>query len=319
MENRTLAVKIASAALAAAGLLSAAPAFSQDTGQGQAIVTVMPKHEGEAAPNVTQQDIVTAKANGKSVKVSSFASLKGPQNPVELVLLIDDSARTSLGRQMQEIEQFVRSLPPNVKIGIAYMENGRAVFAGPLTADHQQALSALHLPSGAAGVASSAYFCLSDLAKRWPTADRSARHEVVMVTDGVDNYERRFDPDDPYVQAAITDSIRAGLVVYSIYWQNQGRFDSTAYASNSGQSLLTEVTEATGGRNFWQGIGNPVSFQPYFDELKRRLDNQYELAFTAPVNRKPEVETFRLKLMAPGAEVDSPEQVLVVPAGSALK
>jgi hypothetical protein len=319
MENRTLAVKIVLAALAAAGLLSAAPAFSQDTGQGQAIVTVMPKHDGEAAPNLTQQDIITAKANGKSVKVSSFASLKGPQNPIELVLLIDDSARSSLGRQMQEIEQFVRSLPPNVKVGIAYMENGRAVFSGPLTADRQQALSALHLPSGAAGVDSSPYFCLSDLAKRWPTQASGARHEVVMVTDGVDNYQRRFDPDDPYVQAAITDSVRAGLVVFSIYWQNQGRFDSTAYASNSGQSLLTEVTEATGGRNFWQGIGNPVSFQPYFDELKRRLDNQYELAFTAPVNRKPEVETFRLKLMAPGAEVDSPEQVLVVPAGAALK
>ena len=32
--------------------------------------------------------------------------------------------------------------------------------------------------------------------------------------------------------------------------------------------------QATGGKSFWQGMGNPVSFQPYFEELTRRLRNQ---------------------------------------------
>ena len=51
-----------------------------------------------------------------------------------------------------------------------------------------------------------------------------------MVTDGVDNYNRRYDPEDPYVQAAINDSVRARLIVYSIYWTNAGRFDRRMYA-----------------------------------------------------------------------------------------
>jgi hypothetical protein len=315
MKSRFLAML-----MAAAGMLMAAPAFAQENqGQGQAIVTVLPKHEAEAAPNVTQQDLQSVKVNGKQVKVTNWESLKGNQNNVELVLLIDNSARSSLGRQTQEIEQFVRSLPPNIKAGIAYMENGRAVFAGPLSADREQVLRSLHLPGGGTGTDSSPYFCLSDLAKRWPTQDRGARHEVVMVTDGVDNYERRLDLDDPYVQAAIADSVRAGLVVYSIYWKNQGRQDNSAIADNAGQSLLAEVTQATGGKNFWQGSGNPVSFQPYFDELTRRLRNQYELGFTAPLKGKPEVDTFKLKLTAPGADVDAPQQVVVVPAASAQK
>jgi hypothetical protein len=315
MKSRFLAML-----MAAAGLLMAAPVFAQENqGQGQAIVTVLPKHEAEAAPNVTQQDLQSVKVNGKQVKVTNWESLKGTQNNVELVLLIDNSARSSLGRQMGDIDQFVRSLPPNIKVGIAYMENGRAVFAGPLSADREQVLRALHLPGGGTGTDSSPYFCLSDLAKRWPTQDRGARREVVMVTDGVDNYERRLDLDDPYVQAAIADSVRAGLVVYSIYWKNQGRQDNTAIADNAGQSLLAEVTQATGGKNFWQGSGNPVSFQPYFDELTRRLRNQYELGFTAPLKGKPEVDTFKLKLTAPGADVDAPQQVVVVPAASAQK
>jgi len=308
---------VLTAASAVFPLLPATAQGAETQGQGQAIVTVMPKHQGELAPNVTQQDLQQVKVDGKQVKVTGWQSLRDPQNKVELVILIDDAARSSFGRQIEDIQQFVRSLPPNVVAGIAYMENGRAAFHGPLSTDHEQVLSALRLPSGIPGVDASPYFCLSDLAQHWPSQDRSVRREVVMVTDGIDYYYRRFDPDDPYVQAAITDSVRAGLVVYSIYWENQGRIDRTVWGNNSGQSLLTEVDEATGGKNFWEGFGNPVSFQPYLDELARRLRNQYELSFVAPLKGKPEVETFKLKLTAPGADVTSPEQVFVVPAAGA--
>jgi len=94
-----------------------------------------------------------------------------------------------------------------------------------------------------------------------------------MITDGVDNYERRLDLDDPYVNAAINDSVRAGIVVYSMYWQDAGRLNGSLYQNNAGQTLLQMVTQATGGYSYWQGIGNPVSFGPYFDDLRRRLNH----------------------------------------------
>jgi len=316
MRNRMNRI-VLGALIPAAAAVACGPAFGQTQGTGQAIVTVLPKHDKEMAPNVTEQDLQQVKVNGKQVKVTSWQSLRSQQNPVELVILIDDAARSSLGRQLDDIQAFVRSLPPNVKAAIAYMENGRAVFAGPLSANHDQVLSALHLPAGVPGVDASPYFCLSDLAQKWPSQDRDARREVVMVTDGIDYYYRRYDPEDPYVQSAIKDSVRAGLVVYSIYWENQGRMDRTLYGNDTGQNLLTEVDEATGGSNFWQGVGNPVSFQPYFDELTRRLQNQYEVSFNAPVGGKPDVASFKLKLTAPGADVTAPQEVLLVPAGTA--
>lgn len=286
-----------------------------DQGTGVAVVTVVPKHAGEVTPSVANQDL-SIKVNGKNAKVTSFSPLNGRSNPVELVLLIDDSARTSLGIQLNEIANFVKTLPPNVKAGIAYMENGRAVFSSPLSADHEQILRALRLPSGSPGYSASPYFCLSDLAKNWPSHDTSARREVVMVTDGVDQYDRRYDPEDPYVAAAASDAVKAHLVVYAIYWMNRGRLDATRYENNAGQNLLLQVTEATGGRSFWEGLGNPVTFQPYFEDLTRRLHNQYEVGFETQLKGKPEVETFKLKLSAPGEEVDVPQQVLVVPAGA---
>src|SRR3984885_9530022 len=299
-------------------LLLASSAFPQGEkeGQGQIIVTVLPKHEADQAPSVSAQDM-TVKVNGKDSKVTNLQALKGAKDPVELVVLIDGSARTSLGRQLDDISQFVKSLPPNIRATIGYMQNGVSALSGPLTTDHETVLRGLHIPVGSAGTNGSPYFCLSDLAKRWPSQDREARREVLMVTDGVDEYNRRFDPDDPYVQAAVTDSVRAHLVVYSIYWRNQGRADNTQYENNAGQNLLQIITQATGGKSFWEGTGNPVSFQPYLEELTRRFQNQYELSFVVPMKGKPEVEQIKLKFKAAGSEVDAPQQVFVSRPGVA--
>jgi hypothetical protein len=227
--------------MALIALLMAVGAWAQNgenQGTGDVVVTVLPKHEGDAvAASVANQDL-SVKVNGKNAKVTRWAQFKSPDDRIELVLLIDDSARSSLGTQLEEIAGFVKTLPPNIKLAIGYMENGRSTFAAPFSSDRQQALSALHLPGGSPGYSTSPYFCLSDLAKNWPSNDAEARREVVMVTDGVDTYQRRFDPDDPYVQAAEGDAVKAHLVVYAIYWANRGRADSTEVANNAGKNLL---------------------------------------------------------------------------------
>jgi hypothetical protein len=304
------------AALLTAGIISlAAPAFAATTGQGQAVITVMPKDKDAAGVNLGPQN-VQLKVDGKQSNVTNFAPAKGPGSPLELVILIDSSARTSLGTQLADIESFVKEMPNNTKIAIGYMENGRAAMAGPLSSDANQVLTGLHLPGGGPGESSSPYFCLSDLAKNWPSRDPSARREVVMITDGVDYYNPRLDLDDPYVLAAIQDSIRSGLVVYSFYWKNQGRMDRSAYESNAGQSLLSEVTQATGGNIYWEGTGNPVSFDPFFKDLRQRFLNQYRLAFSAQLKGKPQIEHLSLKIQGAEAKIYAPQQVFVSPAGT---
>jgi hypothetical protein len=305
--------------MTAGALLLAAPAFSQSektTGHGRAVVTILSKQHGEMPASISQQN-VSIKLNGKPALVTSWVPLRGPEARLELVILIDSAARNSLGAQFSDITHFINGLAPNTKAAIAYMMNGRAVFVGPLTADHAAVLRALHLPGGSPGSSASPYFCLSDLAKNWPSGDRGARREVLMVTDGVDNYERRYDPEDPYVLAAIDDSVRAGMVVHAIYWLNQGLADNTMYANNTGQNLLVEVTEATGGKSLWQGIGTPVSFQPFLEELARRLENQYELGFSVDLNRKPAAEVLQIKVSGSAVQVTAPQQVFVDRADAA--
>ncbi|HXR39151.1 MAG TPA: hypothetical protein VN776_08660 [Terracidiphilus sp.] len=286
----------------------AAQAFAQGdkgAGQGRAVVTIVAKHS-EVAPTVAQQD-VSIKVNGKDAMVTGWAPFKGADDGLELVVLIDGGAR-NLGRQFEEIGHFVQGLGPNTRIAIGYMQNGRAVMAGPLSADHQQAAGELHLPAGSM---SNPYFSLSDLARRWPSQDRKARRELVLLSDGIDPNNPNFEADDPYVQAAISDSVRAGLVVYTVYWQGRDRSDANANVVNGGQSLLGELTEATGGVSYASGTGNPVSFEPFFSDLMLRFASQYEVDFSARLDRKPMVETLRMKVEGLGLQVTAPQQVFV--------
>jgi hypothetical protein len=295
------------AGVAAAALL-AVPVFAQSENQtqGQAVITVLPEKNAPAA-NVSQQSL-QLKVNGKEATITNWQPLRGENDRLEVVLMLDGGARTSLSTQFGDIRNFINGLPADAKVTLGTMEYGTVKLASPLTTDRNAVLKGLRIPSGIPGQNASAYICLSDLAKHWPSQDQGARRIVVMVTDGVDYYNPGFDLQDPYMQTAIKDSVRSGLVVYSIYWQNQGRYDRTRLANNIGQNLLLQVTKATGGESYWQGLGNPVSFQPYFKDIERRLNNQYEVAFTAPV-AKPGVGSMKVKVN--GAKVDAPQQVYV--------
>jgi hypothetical protein len=295
--------------LVAGWVLLATQAFAQDenSGQGQAVVTILTKHN-EVAPTVAQQD-VSVKVNGKDSPVTGWQPFKGANDTLELVVMIDSGAR-NMGRQFEEIGQFIENQGPHTRIAVGYMQNGRTAMAGPFSADHKQVMSEVHLP---VGPTTNPYFSLSDLAQNWPSQDRRARREVVLLSDGVDPENRRFDPEDPYVQSAIRDSVRAGMVIYTIYWRSRPEGD---ISTNGGQSLLDELSQATGGYSYWSGTGNPVSFQPFFEDVMRRFDNQYGLEFTAKLERKPTVETLKLKVEGLGLQVTAPQQVFVDRAGA---
>ena len=114
-----------------------------------------------------------------------------------------------------------------------------------------------------------------------------------MITDGVDYYDMRYDPEDPYVQTAMDDAVRARLIVYAIYWRSSDRFDRTNVGADTGQNLLAQITQGTGGTNYWEGTGNPVSFVPYFEDI--------------------EMQTIKLSVSV-HAKVNAPQEVYVHPA-----
>jgi hypothetical protein len=292
------------------------PAVAETTdilGRGQAIVTVLPL-KNKNAPAEIPQSSLQAVVNGKESDILGWAPLRGPDSNLELVILIDGSARAGITLQYDDIAEFIRHLPADAKVAVGYMNAGRTVLSGPLSSDHDRALDELRIPAGVAGSNGSPYFCLSDLAQNWPSKDTGVRREVIMITDGVDNYYPGYSTEDPYLQASIRDSVRAGLVVYSIYTPNRGRADNRRYQSFVGQSLLTTLTDATGGFTYWDGTDrSPVSLRHFFNDIAQRLKNQFQLRFQTRLRGKSELQSMSLKAADHEVEIFAPQRVHVSP------
>ncbi len=287
----------------------------------QTVVTVTQKN-GNQPPTVTGQQLRVT-LDGKSSPVNNWVPLRGDRAALQMVVLIDNSARAGLSLQYADLKNFIQKLPEGAEVGVAYMQNGRAVMQQNITPDRSLAADALRLPSGSPGDNGSPYFCLSDLVKNWPSGDASSagnpvRREVLMITDGVDlYYGRGFDPNDPYVQSAISDAQKAGVLVYSIFYRDTGRFDRSQWTEAGAQGYLLQVSQGTGGRAYWQGFGNPVSFAPFLDDLNTRLRNQYELGVLGRPKNKAALQQLKVKTTASGLNVDAPQRVWVPGSESA--
>ena len=284
------------------------PLSAQETSTGRAIVTVNTK--GAEDVTTVPKQTISLYENRKLQEVAGWVPLRGERSGLQLVVLLDDSSRGNLGLQLNDIRSFLNGLPPTAQVAIGYMRNGTPNLVQNFTNDHAQAAKSLRLPSGNAGINGSPYFCLSDLVKHWPGGDSNVRREVIMVTDGVDRYSgARFDPENPYVQAATSDAQKAGVVVYSIYYRGQGRLDRSFVATDGGQNYLTMVSGATGGKVYLEGFGNPVSFAPFLSDIQRKLQNQYELSFVSTA--KPGLQGIRVKTSQPNTSLEYPSRVPV--------
>ena len=127
--------------------MAASLGFAQkndQTGQGRAVVTILPSAKNGAVGQVPAQSL-KLKVNGKDSTVTNFTQLGDANSPVELVLLLDGGSRTSLGSEFSEIESFVKEMPPNTKMAIAYMQDGRASFSSQLSSNAADVLKGLHL------------------------------------------------------------------------------------------------------------------------------------------------------------------------------
>jgi hypothetical protein len=277
------------------------------------VVTVEPKKKKGPPPNLSMQDVLAYEGRTRD-KVTGWVHLTGAHASLEFLILLDDDAGLGLDIQLNDIRNFINAQPDTTAIAVGYMRNGTVLFTSPFTKDHQQAAQSIRLPIGMSSIDGSPYFSLSDVAKRWQSGG-AERREVLMVTDGIDRYGVGTGLDDPYVNTAISDAQKAGIIVYSIYVHGEGHFGHSFWMNNWGQNFLSEVSESTGGESFWIGFGNPVSFKPYLDDLSVRLNGgQFMATIIAQPKDKAELRPIKLHTEVPNADLAYPQRIWV-PAG----
>lgn len=298
----------------AVALLAAEPGISAsipDAGAvpAQLVVTVRPAPNGTRAGNLEAGDLTVLQ--GKTpVPMLSLQRLAGDLADMQLFVFLDDSTRSSsLSLQLPELKTFLASLPATTEVAVGYMRNGTFALAQEFTVDHQKAASALRLPAAIPGGNGSPYFALSDLAKHWPSKQSTDRRAVLMLTDGVDRYYSGSIMDDPYVDAAIRDTLKQGVMVYAIYLRGAGLYGRGDWATTVAQSRLIEVSQQTGGYAYFQGFTDPVSISPFLNDFQDRLDHQYQVTIEA-LNEKG-VQPVKLRTEVPGLKIEGPTRIYV--------
>ncbi|HEX3968503.1 MAG TPA: hypothetical protein VHW70_11095 [Edaphobacter sp.] len=286
----------------------------------QALVSIDSKNS--ATP--TAKDI-TIKVDNRTTQLLSFASV--PPSGVQVALLIDDGLRTRIGGELDNLKNFLASLPQGTEVFVGYMQNGRVVSGSAntgFTTDRAAAAAGLRLSTGIPGASASPYFCLSDFVKNWPpsaenqSAQRTAQSRqpahkariVLMITNGVDPYNGStsiMNQDSPYVASAVTDAQRAGVPVYSIYYSDAGFRGRGRSGSFSGQSYLQQIAQGTGGVSYYQGTGSPVSLAPFLKQFHDAITETYVATF--PVEGNKNMVGLKLSTTLPKTKLNAPTQV----------
>jgi hypothetical protein len=266
--------------------------------------------QGSDLPLIKQDDVVVLEGHEHDT-VTAWVPAQGDNAAMEFfVILDDDSTTATLGTQLGDIRQFILTQPSSTKIGVAYMRNGIAWIAQQPTSDHALAAKALRLPLGMASANGSPYFSLSDLVKRWPKSD--SRREVLMISDGYDRYYGQNDLLDPYLDAAINDAQRSGIVVSTLYNPGVGTHRRSSFSTYVGQVYLAQVADRTGGQAYYIGFSTPaVAFAPFLNDLSNRLKHQYLLSFLAEPEKKAGLEPVKLVSEVPNMELVAADRVYV--------
>jgi len=283
----------------------------QSSGVPVHVVVTVEAHKGEESPVIDREDVMVREGRDRD-EVIDWVPAQGEHGSLELMILLDDGSNTTLGTQLDDIRNFINALPDSTMIGVAYMRDGVARVAQNLTSDHSLGAKALRLPLGIGGLNGSPYLALTDLVKRWPPT--AARRAVVMATDGIDRLYGTGDLQDPYLDEAIDNALRAGIAVSAIYTPGVGHFGHSYWQTYWGQIYLSRLAEETGGEAYYIGFtGPPVSFAPFLDDVEKRLAQQYLLTFLAKSPKKAGWQRIRLMTEVPNADLVGPRKVWVAP------
>jgi hypothetical protein len=302
----------------AAAIMNVAPSNAQESAASvpvrMTITASVPSNK--RMPELSQHDIAVTQGKQR-LNVTEWVPAQGDHAGLELFILIDDSSNPALGMHLNDLKTFINGQPSTTLIGVGYIRNATVQVVQDLTADHAVAANSLRLPLGSTGAYGSPYLSVIDLMKRWPAGEN--RREILMVTDGIDRARRSLGRrglyTNPDVDSANQVALRTGTMIHTIYAPGVGRLGRNYWEATNGQMGIAQLSDATGGKSFFLGLQQPVSFAPYLDQLQNILDNQYLLSFDVQPGKKAQLQNVSINTEVAGVDLSSADAVLV-PGGN---
>src|SRR5579863_3851634 len=122
------------------------------------VVTAEGRH-GKTTPAVAREDVQVYRGKDR-LQVVDWVPCTGAHAALQLFILIDDSASSSLGSQLEDIRAFINAQPSTTEIAVGYMRNGTVDVVANFSSDHAGVAKHVRLPLASIGASASPYFSL---------------------------------------------------------------------------------------------------------------------------------------------------------------
>lgn len=217
---------------------------------------------------------LVSQANAKA----SEAEASRVRVPLNLAILIQDDLVSHVSSELGVTRDFICSLPAGSRVMIGYITAGSLQVRQPFTTNLNAAANSLRIP--VASTSASAFNPYVEVIEAMKKFDSSWRgpNAVLLISDGLDD-SRGFDATTAGhtldIDRTISEANRRDVTIFSFYAPSVGLTSHSRLAASYGQSSLNRVSHETGGRAFFQGTTDFVTFDSYFNRLRSELNRQY--------------------------------------------
>ena len=231
--------------------------------------------ESQADEFIQAGEIIVKEDNDQQ----TILSIRSVTNtPLHIAVLVQDNLSSNINLQLEEIKNFIRKLPTDSRVMVAYLRSGTTQVRQKFTTDLDRAAGSIRAVIGSPTIApNSPYQGVEEVLERFDALP-TGRRAILLVSDGLD-LTNPSPTQSIELDQAILKAQRRGVAIYSFY--SSATLTETAGSSVvlSAQSSLNRLSEETGGRAFFQGTIAPISFQPFFKDLNLALNRQFALTY----------------------------------------
>jgi hypothetical protein len=198
--------------------------------------------------------------------------------PLNIAILIQDDLVAHVGNEIGLTADFIRSLPSGSRVMVGYITAGSLQVRQLFTTNLDSAAHSLRIPTASASSAPYNPYVEVIEALRCFDASWKGKNVVLLISDGLD-VSRGFDAFTAGHTLDIDRTIREAnarnVAIFSFYAPSVVLTSHNTLAATYGQSSLNRVSNETGGKAFFQGTTDFVTFDPYFRQLRQALNQRY--------------------------------------------
>lgn len=256
--------------------------------------------EKQTSEFVEAGDIVL-KENDVDQTILSIRSVSN--TPLSLAVLIQDDLSSRVNLQLKDIADFIKTLPADSRVMVAYLRGGTLQVRQKFTQDLDKAAESLRIVVSNSSVAPrNPYDGVIEAMKRFEGLP-NGRRAVLLISDGLDlsNGVESSSPGQSIdLDRAILRAHRNSVAVYSFYSSATFTEGGNARLVANGQGSLSRLSKETGGKAFFQGTFTPISYQPFFRDLSMTLSRQFALTYLSTNMKKG---YYKIEILSSNPEV----------------